>query len=322
MFNLGEFMSRRKPEAPVDVVGDSLDAFFTEDLPAPKLPIGTDRPPAPRSRSLPVVAALGLVALLGTAAGGFYLARRAEPVSAAPLAAVTIESDPSGAEVSAGGVVKGRTPLTVSVAPGEHTFEIVHTERRKEVRVNARAETAVVHHVQFDLPSRPAENRSPLASAKASSASAVATSGVSAPSGPAAGWLAVTSAIPLTVTEQGQVIGTTASSKIMVPAGRRELRFVNESLGFSEKRTVQVGAGKTATLAISVPRAPISINAVPWAEVWIDGVRAGETPIGNYIVAIGPHEIVLRHPTLGERRQSASVTLNSPARISVDMRKQ
>jgi hypothetical protein len=128
--------------------------------------------------------------------------------------------------------------------------------------------------------------------------------------------------MPLEVIEQGQVIGSTASARIMLPAGRRDLRLVNESLGFAERRVVQVEAGKTASLSVAVPQAPISINAVPWAEVWIDGVRVGETPIGNYRVGLGSREIVFRHPVLGERRRTAVVSLRTPARMSVDMRKE
>jgi hypothetical protein len=242
----------------------------------------------------PYLAALTILAAIGTGIGGAYLLKKAEPVSAAPSAAVTIESDPAGAEVTADGLAKGVTPLTLSV----------------------------VHHVQFDLatPSVATPGTSPPS--KVPPTSPAAASGVNVPAGPAAGWLAITSPIPLTVTEGGQVIGSTASAKIMVPAGRRELRFANESLGFVETRTVQVSAGKTATVAVSIPKAPISINAVPWAEVWVDGVRAGETPIGNYMVTLGSRDIVFRHPTLGERRQTANVSLTAPARISVDMRKQ
>jgi hypothetical protein len=39
------------------------------------------------------------------------------------------------------------------------------------------------------------------------------------------------------------------------------------------------------------------------------------------MVRLGSHEIVFRHPELGERRQTVIVTLGSPARVSVDMRK-
>ena len=54
---------------------------------------------------------------------------------------------------------------------------------------------------------------------------------------------------------------------------------------------------------------------------WIDGERIGETPIGNVTLPIGPHEIVFRHPDLGEKRHAVTVTMLSAARVSVDLRK-
>ena len=45
----------------------------------------------------------------------------------------------------------------------------------------------------------------------------------------------------------------------------------------------------------------MALNAQPWADVWVDGERVGETPIGNVAVPIGPHEVVFRHPQLGEQ---------------------
>jgi hypothetical protein len=65
----------------------------------------------------------------------------------------------------------------------------------------------------------------------------------------------------------------------------------------------------------------MALNAQPWADVWIDGERIGETPIGNVAVPIGPHEVVFRHPELGEHVVRATVTLTAPTRLSVDLRK-
>jgi serine/threonine-protein kinase len=65
----------------------------------------------------------------------------------------------------------------------------------------------------------------------------------------------------------------------------------------------------------------MALNAVPWAEVWVDGDKVGETPIGSVQVSIGPHEVVFRHPELGEKRVVTTVTLAGPAKVSVDMRK-
>jgi hypothetical protein len=53
----------------------------------------------------------------------------------------------------------------------------------------------------------------------------------------------------------------------------------------------------------------------------MDGQRIGETPIGNLQTAIGTRELVFRHPDLGERRATVSVTLKEAARFSMDLRK-
>jgi hypothetical protein len=53
----------------------------------------------------------------------------------------------------------------------------------------------------------------------------------------------------------------------------------------------------------------------------VDGEKAGDTPIGNFSVAIGKHEVTFRNPELGEAHQNVTVTMSGPARISIDLRK-
>jgi hypothetical protein len=82
-----------------------------------------------------------------------------------------------------------------------------------------------------------------------------------------------------------------------------------------------VTAGKMTATKIDLPNGSLSINAQPWAEVWVDGERVGETPIGNLTRRVGTHEVIFRHPDLGERRETVLVAVGKPARIGVDLRK-
>jgi hypothetical protein len=123
------------------------------------------------------------------------------------------------------------------------------------------------------------------------------------------------------IMENKRLLGSSQSDRIMVSAGRHEFEIVNDVLGYRVVRTVQVPAGRVTPIKLDWPRGTIAVNAVPWAEVWIDGERIGETPIGNVSLPIGPHEIIFRHPELGELRHAATVTVNSPVRVSVDLRK-
>jgi hypothetical protein len=136
-----------------------------------------------------------------------------------------------------------------------------------------------------------------------------------------AGMLTVSAPVPLRVYLKGRLIGTTEAESTMLPQGTHELEFVNEAVGFRTRRSVNIRAGSTSSVKIEAPQGTLHINAVPWAEVWIDGERIGETPIGNLQVKIGTREIVFKHPDLGERRTTALVTLKEPVRISMDLRK-
>jgi hypothetical protein len=141
-----------------------------------------------------------------------------------------------------------------------------------------------------------------------------------APPGSLSGWVRVEVPIALRILEDGNLLGTTDVDRLMLPVGEHAFELRNDEVGFVARQTVKVIAGNTAVLAIRLPNAPISINAKPWAEVWVDGVRVGDTPIGTLMRPIGRHEVVLRHPELGERRESVLVTLGQPARVSVDFR--
>jgi hypothetical protein len=135
-----------------------------------------------------------------------------------------------------------------------------------------------------------------------------------------AGMVAVSAPVPMRVYEEGRLIGTSEAETIMLPVGNHDLEFVNDSVGYRARRSVQVQAGRIASVALEAPMGTVHINAVPWAEVWIDNQRVGETPIGNLRTRIGNHQVVFRHPQLGERRTTVLVTLTAPARISMDLR--
>jgi hypothetical protein len=166
----------------------------------------------------------------------------------------------------------------------------------------------------------------PVDSASASS-SATRRAAPAAPAAAAAspqllaGMLTVAAPVPLRLYEKGRLVGTTEAESTMLPQGTHQLEFVNEAVGFLARRTVTIRPGATSSLKLDAPPGTLHINAVPWAEVWIDGERVGDTPIGNLQAKIGTREIVFRHPELGERRTTATVTLKEPVRISMDLRK-
>jgi hypothetical protein len=145
---------------------------------------------------------------------------------------------------------------------------------------------------------------------------------MAAPQGvPVSGWIALTAPVEVQVFEDQRLLGSSRSDRIMVAAGRHELDVMNDALGYRATRVVNVQPGQVVPVRLDLPAGSLALNAQPWAEVWLDGERLGETPIGSVAVPIGPHEVVFRHPELGEQAVRTTVTLKAPTRVSVDMRK-
>jgi hypothetical protein len=136
----------------------------------------------------------------------------------------------------------------------------------------------------------------------------------------AAGILAATAPFPLRIFERGKLVGTTEAETLMLPVGQHDLEFVNDAVGYRASRGVRITARERATIRFEPPPGVLNVNAVPWAEVWIDERRVGETPLGNLQVPLGTRTVVFRHPELGEAKTTVLITLGKPARVIMDMR--
>ena len=205
-----------------------------------------------------------------------------------------IRAEPSGARVAVDGEVRGVAPLTIDdLAPGVH--KIVVDNDFGSVAENVTIEPGVTATIVVPL---------------------------TAPQGaPVSGWISVSAPVELQLYEDGRLLGSSRNDRVLMTAGRHDIEVVSEPLGYRATRTVQVAAGKLSPIKLDWPKGAVALNALPWAEVWIDGERIGETPIGNVSVGIGPHEIVFRHPELGEQKYATTITLAAPVRLSADMRK-
>jgi hypothetical protein len=211
------------------------------------------------------------------------------------VGSLQVRTDPAGAKVTVDGVARGTSPTIVAdLSPGEHAvvLESENGTTRQTVTIEAGATASLVANL--------------------------AAQGGPASSG---GWISVSTPKPVQLFENGQLLGSSDTERLMVPSGTHQVEIVNEALGYRSTRAVQVTAGKVSAIKVEFPTGTMALNAIPWADVWIDGERVGETPIGNLPVTIGAHEIIFRHPELGEQRHLATVTLDAPARVSVDMRK-
>jgi hypothetical protein len=222
--------------------------------------------------------------------------------SAAPVALggqISVVTDPPGARVKVDGEPRGTSPVVITDLPAaNHLVTVTSTTgvAERTIAVEGGGTASVV----FSMPKRPE---------------------VSTPAAPLGGWLTVAAPFELQVVERDDVVGASGTTKIMLPSGRHEVELVSQSLDYRERRRIEIAPGRVTTLRIDAPKAAISVNARPWADVSIDGNDVGQTPIANLAVPIGTHQVIFRHPQFGERRQTIVVTTKGPNRIALDLSK-
>jgi len=229
-----------------------------------------------------------------TVIAGTEVAQYVELPKSGPLPGqLQVRTEPAGARVTVDGVLRGSSPVTVSdLAPGPHIVALESDGGSTKQTVTVEAGTTSSLVVQLT------------------------------PQGvPLSGWIAVSAPSAVELYEDGLLLGSNQTEQLMVAAGTHQLTIVNDTLGYRSTRSVTVAAGKVSPIKIDFPKGTIAVNDTPWAEVWIDGEKLGETPIGNVPVVIGSHEVMFRHPDLGEQRHLVTVTATTPAKLSVDMRK-
>lgn len=210
--------------------------------------------------------------------------------STAAVSEIRITSEPAAAQVSIDGVVRGATPLVVpGLTPGSHVVSVrgggSQTSRSIDVAAGAPQSLHILLPETSDGP----------------------------------GWISVGGPMALRVFDGSRLVGTSGAGPIALAAGVHELDFVNDEMGVRLHHRVTVRPDMTTAVMPSLPRGSLTINAQPWAEVWLNGERVGETPLGNLSLPVGRYEVLLRHPELGERKTRVLVTTAAPARVSVDM---
>lgn len=124
----------------------------------------------------------------------------------------------------------------------------------------------------------------------------------------------------------GQRAGFTPVTDYPVACGTHEILFTSPERGLARKislsvrpgekvkRIVDLGgpkaapAGASSAAPASRPPCRVTLGSKPWSEIWIDGNRAGTTPLVDYPVSCGTHDVLfLSRDSNVQHRESLTV---------------
>jgi hypothetical protein len=261
-----------------------------------------------------LAAAAGVIMLAAIVGGKVYLPAKGEPAEEAATAPASTSPSPAPS-----GTPSGR-PVVGSVVANTGRLEVETQPAGARILIDGKAagESPVAldgipagrHTVTFVTPSGSVKRTIRIEVGRTTKLDVPIFSG----------WVGIYAPFVLEVAEGGRVIGTTEESRILLSPGKHDLTLVNRELGYSSAQTVEIEPGEVKSISID-PRGRVNLNASPWAEVWIDGRKVGDTPIANLQLPLGVREVTFRHPQFGERKVTLTVKGNAPAAISIDMSK-
>jgi len=247
-----------------------------------------------------VVAVIATLAAVGSRVTSYWRSGTQKPTierpvgPAAPVAAsaavpirkttgrLQVSSVPPAARVLVDGKFRGMTPLTLDdLNRGEHQVVLESAEGSVSRTVTITAsESVVLEEMIFS------------------------------------GWVAVYSPFDLIVREGTRAFPLDDRHQIMLPPGPHELHLENRALGYDEVRRVDVKPGEVQTLQVTPPRSALTVKATADAQVWVDGVLAGDTPLVAFSVALGTHEVIVKRA--GDERRFIVTSTVKPVDLSVD----
>ncbi|HEX4565905.1 MAG TPA: PEGA domain-containing protein, partial [Vicinamibacterales bacterium] len=240
-----------------------------------------------------LVAALGIyfvftpssAAPVATVEKALPKAQPKEVLTATTPGEIGVRTDPAGLKVLLDGKPAGESPITLKNVPvGKHVVTLIGNggTMRRTVRIEPGG-SASVDVTVFS------------------------------------GFVKISAPFVIEIAEGGKVLGTSDDAVILGP-GRHKLYLSNKDLEYTSTEEVEVQPGETTQLSLD-PRGRANINAAPWAEVWIDGEKLGETPLAEAAIRLGVREIVFKNPQFPDRKFVTTIKAKTPQTIGIDFNK-
>jgi hypothetical protein len=237
----------------------------------------------PRRGRLYTAVAVGIGLIVGLSVSGVpYLVNVSRGVATGTASVVvkestvTLTSVPAGAAVYVDGTQMGQTPLSLNVAVGAHVIELRSGTLSRRMPITAEAGKILSQHVDFGA-------------------------------GPATGGLQITSdPVGAQVSIDGTLRGVTPLNVPELAPGAH--RVTVSSGRTSVQRTVEVSAGATATLLVSVPVAAptgfVTISAPIDLDIFEGERHLGSGRMSRISLPAGRHTLELVNRQLSFRTES------------------
>ncbi len=111
---------------------------------------------------------------------------------------------------------------------------------------------------------------------------------------------------PVTAFIGTRSLGQLPVEDVELPPGSHMVKLTNPELGISRTTHVRLEAGKEAQRVMTFRKGRLNVSVQPWADVYVDGVLVGQTPLAARELWEGRHKVRLVNPS-GEKTVSVKI---------------
>ncbi len=105
-----------------------------------------------------------------------------------------------------------------------------------------------------------------------------------------------------------------------VSPGRHTIEVIRPEVLGIQRETVEIQPGQTLRRSFTADEYGwLQVVVIPWAEVFVGDESIGQTPMGKVKAAVGQHALALRHPELGEKRQTVVIRPGETTLVRVNL---
>ncbi len=135
-----------------------------------------------------------------------------------------------------------------------------------------------------------------------------------------AGLITVTTEPPADIFMDGRKLGRGSIERLKVKAGKHKLRVVARQ-GSRKTMTVAVKPGEHVEKQVAFGQGTLRVVVLPWANVWVDGKKRGQTPMAPIELLEGSHRVRLVNQQLKQDvERKVSIQPGQEASLRLDWR--
>lgn len=126
--------------------------------------------------------------------------------------------------------------------------------------------------------------------------------------------------VPVNAIIDGKDYGLTPIRNLLLMSGFHDVRVKNEEYLIDETQQIYIEPGTPYEKTLALGHfGTVNLNAVPWAEVYVDEKFIGQTPIANLRLTVGTHEVKFKNPKYPIKKRNINVEEGTTLDVSADL---